>query len=137
MSAQFSIHGEYSAEDIAALLAPLWPGVELTGYIVIGFDGSMRPVLSSNAGSVGQIIAGLSACLYALTSHDLNGDPAQPDDMMEIPYRSGAETKSLACPGCGCIGWGRTPGGIRCGGCGNDYDGAELRAMLDRAGDGS
>jgi len=116
------------------MLAPFFPGVELTGYIVIGFDGTTSPHMASDAPGADKIIAGLSMCLFGLTNHELTGEPVQPEDMLEITYRSGAETLSLACPACGCLGWARTPGGVVCGGCNAAYSGEEIGIMVRRAG---
>lgn len=134
MTRQFSIRGDLSEDEARARLAAFFPpGFELHGYVVIGFeDGSPSPNVCSN-GDFAKIIAGLSAALFGLTGHELTGEPAQPDDIMEIPYRAGAETRSLACPGCGSIGWARTPTGASCGGCDRPYSGQEIMALVEKA----
>jgi hypothetical protein len=132
VSREYRITSEFTPGDAAGAMAKLFPGIELDGYILIGFDGSERPHILSNAASEGLIIAGLAAVLYGLTRHELTGEPAAPMDVLEIPYRTGAQTVSLACPQCGSIGWARTPAGIDCAGCGESWGFDEIMAMIER-----
>lgn len=133
MSNNYQIYGDFSSEDARKALEPFFPDVKLTGWIIIGFEGSgASPLMSSNAGTEGMIIAGLSACLYAITAHELTGEPAQPMDVLEIPYRAGAKTVSLACEACGSIGWVRTAKDLICAGCSAVHSYDKIRAIINR-----